>query len=265
MTGIGIGPGLGIVGIGSSGFSYEDYSPLSTSIEMNNGTSNENVKFDENASRTFLASEPNSHVIWVKHTTTTTQTFIANHAGGGGQSAWLLTYETSTGGLRAYRGTAAGATYWDYTVDTSDGSWHCLILTDDGTSGIPTLYVDGNEATQSGSGSGWPSGNTPDGGRGVTFGAYWYFGGGTKTLSGRVCHCAVYDKELSSSEASAIHNQGTPANIGSGGASDNLVLWCTLGNGCAIGTDNMIDLSDTADNGTYISGDSGDFVSDVPP
>lgn len=47
--------------------------------------------------------------------------------------------------------------------------------------------------------------------------------------------------------------------------SSHLQHWSRLGDGDAVGSGNVIDYSGRGNDGTFINGESGDFVSDVPP
>jgi len=147
-----------------------------------------------------------------------------------------------------------------------DGVWHLALMTYDGVNTANSkVYIDGVAYSAGGGGSwsGQAGGAANDGS--FVVGGLW---GGTNVeknwYQGNVCHSFLYDKVLSQAEVTAIYGGGVPQDLSSVGPTANLKHWCAMGDGDALGSGNLIDLSSAGLDGTYVNGESGDFQNDVP-
>lgn len=235
----------------------QNYSPLTTSIDLNNDTVNESVIFGRFDEIDFV-EQPCTMGVWVKHTGSATKTLI-NKAWLPGVSDGFSLVQTSTH-LYLYvqkkDSSQSGYTLW--TKSTADGAWHLVLFTYPGSQvGGGKIYVDG----VSGSGGiGAPGILTGSGG-----GLYVGYGQGVGNyFVGQLCHSFAYKTELSARQVEQLFAGGTPQDLSVVGPVDDLVHWCALGNGDAIGAGNMLDLSGLGNHGTFNNGESGDFLADVP-
>jgi hypothetical protein len=156
---------------------------------------------------------------------------------------------------------------------TNDGAWHLWSWSKD-TSNHPngiTLYLDGvninDDTSTTGTGVIGTNGHTAD----FVVGGYDIANPNPnpQRWKGKVCHSFLFDVELTASDHAAIYGNGSPQDLSAltyaGGTTfANVVHWAALGDGDAVGADNMLDLSGNANDGTYTNGDPGDFVADVP-
>jgi hypothetical protein len=222
------------------------YSPLTTSIEVNNGTTDEVIQFPPITAYDYDYSNTGfSFGCWFKHTSTTTQTIMCLSRSSTGSYFWAVQYRSSR--LLVQRG-ITGGNYSYFNIDTADGQWHHLVVRFTGST-IETIYVDGAQVWYGTSGSPPTMGTDIDDGIVVDM---------------RICHCFLYNKTLDWTDIQNIYNNGIPPDLSSVGPTTDLILWSPLGDGDTIGSGNLNDLSINANNGTYVNGDSGDFVSDVP-
>lgn len=259
MSGIGIGAGLAIAGAAGSVV----VPPLTLSLDLNNDTQDESVDFGDFPALALDLDDTFSVGIWVKYTDTGYNTFLSKGANGG--QGWKL---AQLGGLDAgkwYIQFFDGGAYSTSRAGggTNDGNWHLLIATYN-ASGVITgvkLSTDGS-APSGGTTSGGATPSTILSNDPLTMGAL--AGIATGEHIGQACYSFVYNTELSAAHVTAIWNLGTPISLFDVGPTANLVHWSTLGDGCAIGAGNMVDLA-AGNNGTFINGEAGDFVLDVPP
>lgn len=256
MTGIGIGPGFGVVGVGGG---VSSYSPLTTSIEMT-GAELEYVGVPRFAAIDFDDTDPCSMGVWVKYTSGGDQIILAKEWVSGVSQGWVIRI-TDTDIYAAYqpKGLAGNVGYSRWGVSHNDGEWHLILFTWDGST-APTIYVDGLTGTL-GTGSStsalFRAGTTGN----LNFGRK----NDGSYFTGKMCHGFIYDKELSQAEVDELYTNSRPQDLTTVGPTANLVWWSALGDGDAIGAGNIIDLSTGGNDGTYVNGDSGDFVSDTPP
>jgi len=194
---------------------------------------------------------------------------------------WGLWFKISSGGVYALfsKYTEASSVGWTFFLDAAgavtfylsasavdrwsvkssngyaDSAWHSVCMIDDGSNvvGNMDLLMDGvsDVATATGTLTGSP---VSTGGLrvGVLETSYEF--------PGNVCHSSIHAADLSA-QAAALWGAGAPQVL----PATDLVHHCALGDGDAIGSGNMIDLSSLGNNGTTVNVEAGDFVADVPP
>jgi hypothetical protein len=146
-----------------------------------------------------------------------------------------------------------------------DAQWHLVVVTysGSGTSAGIKMYVDGVQpASYTGSlGTVGDTTSTADMMVGSVYGISWM------NAETNFLHSFIINKELTPAEVAELFVTGDPRQLTdiSGVLAANIQHWCTLGDGCAIGSGNMIDLSPLSNDGTYTNGDTVDFVPNVPP
>jgi hypothetical protein len=252
------------------------YVPLTQSIELNNGSSDEYIDFGLIPAADFLNTDDCSMGAWVKFVDqggNHQQTLLCKHRTGGSDIAFFL-HAIRTSGNPAYLymqyGTGPVYSYARYSQPPSwatrgpvleDGSWHLILFRRLGSSN-PEIFVDHVRQSES-LGSYQPSPGLDADGT-FTVGAYKSGGVAANPVHGNVCHAFIYNKQLTYPDMAAIYNDGVPPDLSVVGPTSNLVFWSAMGDGDAIGAGNVLDLSGNANHGTYVNGDSGDFVSDVP-
>ncbi|MHA2426444.1 MAG: LamG-like jellyroll fold domain-containing protein [Candidatus Hermodarchaeia archaeon] len=243
----------------------DTYSPLTTSIRFNNPVY-EYIHVDHWSGIDFYDTDTMSMGIWCKTTYSASADhclFCIHHSSTG--DAWMISMRSASGRLRAWTGDAGAGGYVEFQTVVNDGQWHHVVLVYPGGGvgrGGFLMYVDGEAVSLVG------SGNIPQDtklGYGITIALKpdlslnpdWPF-------PGNMCHACIYDKNLSLAEVQAIYNQGLPPDLSSVGPTGNLVWWSAIGDGDAVGTGNILDLTSGGNDGTYVDGESGDFVADVP-
>lgn len=140
----------------------------------------------------------------------------------------------------------------------NDSNWHHCVMTYDGssnTSGL-FLYLDGSLAsvtviTNSLSASILTSANFQISGR----------DGPNVVLSGNVDEVALYDKDLSASEVTAIYNSGIPISLTGLPTTGNILNWWRMGDDDTFPT--ILDHKGSND-GTMVNMEAGDITLDVP-
>jgi len=244
------------------------YSPLTTSIELNNGTTDEYVNFGLNAAYSFAMADAMSMGVWVKTTNASARTLICKSKIDSTHPGYQMAHDSS-GRLYFFRMTTGTTGYiWKTTTVPRDGNWHFIVMTQaaGGSFGgsYSNIYVDGVKQTSLGSGgdpyspwNGDSTGRLQVGGR--LSGTTLY-----NPHIGRLLHSFMLSRELSGAEVLSLWNSGVPADLDSIVNPADIVHWCALGDGDALGSGGMIDLSPIGNDGEYVNGDSGDFVADVP-
>jgi hypothetical protein len=243
----------------------DDYAPLSTCVELDGGTKKMTFPWGEDPA----ISDKLTFVIWTKYST--------------GDGGWIYGDwdDTSGKGLRLeYQ--SDGDTIWRYSDGTTasdyiqasettrsidDGQWHMTGFTFDGTNpgnaGGAAIIYDGiidDTLTLQGFNFLTDVQNTIDlliGGLNNNSGNY----------VGRMCHSAVwFDRQLDRYDVALLYASEKPKDLDNAdcGLMTDLAHWCRLGDGDAVGAGNMIDRSGNNNDGTFLNGVSGDFVSDVP-
>jgi hypothetical protein len=268
MTGIGIGPGFGVVGVG--GASGLPYSPLTKSIYLNEG----DVLTDQilnigNPLDSVTQNDPFSACLWVNydHTAGGAPAILFNKYYSGGPRGWYVA-DMGSGSLRVYFqwGTVpTGVAYKDFASTGADsGSWHMLVLTYDGSANVSgiKLYMDGVGLTAT-----TTSGTTLNN----TIATTYAFGVARAANSGLyyayvglILHCAAWTAELTPAEVAAVYGGGLPQNLLSIGPTTDLAFWHSLGDGSTHANPGGIpDLSGNGHDGAWWDNNGG-FSTDVP-
>jgi hypothetical protein len=263
------------------------YSPLTTSIRLNDGVTNQVIDFDQVPEADFDPGDPFTFGIWVKSpmpvydpypVAVRTDTLITKAPTGGTDRGFsfgcdyrsvvpavpqLLMYafiQHSNGFW--YRYSLSG---WANTYNRSkawwDDTWRLILVTWNGSSQCLN-WVDGQRRTEGSAQVATPYGGTPpSNGKLIVGNSY---SGGTAPCYGNVCHAFVYNKALSAAEIRTVYNEGCPQDLLSVGPTANLVFWSAMGDGDAVGADNVLDLSGNDNHGTFINGASEDFEAEAP-
>ena len=165
-----------------------------------------------NSSLAFLTDSSYSLSFWIKKASSGVSAIISSTSGSAGWSGYCLQIIPSTGNLNYFRraGNSGGAPYGEqvsYSGAITDTDWHHVIITGTSSSGGAKLYIDGSEKTfsidysDSMSGSSYHYSNLTLFGYGSSFvGTY---GESEHTLDEFV----IFNRTLSSSEASTLYNQ----------------------------------------------------------
>lgn len=250
-----------------------NYSPLTTSLYLD-GVSNKCAIWPsadaDHAPTDFEYNQPFSAFVWAK----------LPLVGGGNGRQLICKYELFTipnrgWSLECYtNGTdqnllaillASNGTnfYRRSTNNIRDGVWHHFGFTYDGGNNVSGLlvYIDGVAPATATSGASVTA--TIKGDKNLMIGkAYQAV---TSTFLGYLCHSAVWNVALTPTQVLQIYGGGKPQKLDVVGPTANLVHWCTAGNGCAVGVDNLPDLSPSnIDGQTSVAVVPGDFVADVP-
>ena len=139
------------------------------------------------------------------------------------------------------------------TQNTNDTEWHHWVLSV--SSSVVTAYQDGVSASVA---------NAVDEG---DFTIDQIAGGGSATsLTGSISEIAIYNTNLSSSQAKVIYNGREPYNHREGIALGNLTAWWRMGDGTESASGVTIyDMSSNSNNGTMTNMDATtDYTGDVP-
>lgn len=250
--------------------SSSDYSPLTKSLQLD-GVSNKYTGFPtgfgNNPPCDFERTAPFSAFAWVR----------VNYGKGGPvickndlfnvpYRGWRLSVLTGPdhGGFRASMlDTSGGGIAMSSYVGMDDSRWHMIGFTYDGSSASAGIanYMDGAPVAGAASGAGLAATIRNN----ICLMTGKDYQNTLVTFNGVHCHSAVYNKELSAAEVAAIYGSGVPQNLNQVGPKANLVHWCTLGDGCAIGANNLPDLSPSGQHGeTSVAVVANDFVEFVP-
>lgn len=239
------------------------YSPGTTSLNLDG--SDELVDFTHYSAVDFELSDSFSVFVWHKNALNTGGSAVNKHHWVTDTAGYRLRIENGfVYGEMWGSGSSYARKYKD--ISTDDGAWHMAGFTYDGSaSGAYTgfnLYNDGALITgETGTGTATTTikHTSPLEVGGISGGV-----GGSWHYDGTLCHSAVWSKELTADEVAAIYGPGTPRDLSHANAPSNLVHWCTLGDGCAIGAGNCPDLSSENKDGSTVNVESGDFVADYP-
>jgi Concanavalin A-like lectin/glucanases superfamily len=183
----------------------------------------------------------------------------------GSYTGWALASDGGTGGIQLFLVNDHITSFIVVGTNTSysDGVWHHACATWDGNAtpgaGGVTIYVDGVavSVTMHTNTLGTNSiSNSSDLALGARAGAGAFF-------IGSVDEVAIYDKELSGAEVTAIHNSGSPLDLNALSTAVNLVGWWRMGDGDTYPT--LTDHSTASNDGTMTNMESSDIVEDVPP
>jgi len=266
----GLTPSPNLVGWWKMGdMELSGYSPLTTSIQIGtdgSGDQNEAAIFPDPIALP-ATGQPFTMGCWVKGGTSGRTMLHKTRSGTGRQWGLWIVFSPSRVEAswsdnsydRNYRIFGGGAT-------VLDGSWHHVVWTYDGVDiNNFGVYVDGVSQTPGGGGSQSGGFSTPGSDGSFAVGAIWRdISVSNAYYLGRLCHSFLYNKVLNAGEVGAIYNGGQPPDLTSVGPTANLKHWSALGDGCALGAGNMVDLSGEGNHGTFFSGESNDFVLDVP-
>ena len=151
----------------------------------------------------------------------------------------------------------------------NDGRWHHVVWTTDGTTAAGvTCYVDGSAVGTTTSSDTLSATIVSTGPLNLASRT-----NGTGVYAGDLDEVAVYDKELTSGEVTAIYNGGLPNDLSQLSSASNLVGWWRMGEGDTFPTlrDSGVagtnltcpDLSPSGNDGTPTNMESGDVSSDV--
>jgi len=125
---------------------------------------------------------------------------------------------------------------FDTYVDLSDGNWHHLAFTVDGTTnanGI-NVYVDGAKlGSFTASDPGINSNTSP-----TLIGSY--ITNSTWDFDGYLSNASIWDTALTEAQITEIYNEGLPGNLNSHSAYSNLVSWWQLGENSSFDGNNWI-------------------------
>lgn len=177
---------------------------------------------------------------------------------------WLLYLNDNTVGF-VLRTAVAGNNWIGRVTNTAyaDARWHLIVVTLDGsgTNAGLHIYVDNVEPASTTSGVGVTGDPTTV--RPLYVGEIW--NGAVGRYRDRACHSAVIEGEISAADRTALFSLGLPVQLGDVIAPANIVHWCTLGDGCALGAGGCPDLSPLGNNGTMTNMAAIAFKYDVPP
>jgi hypothetical protein len=149
------------------------------------------------------------------------------------------------------------------TGNIRDGAWHHFGFTYAGTNNVSglLLYIDGvapGTATSGASVSATIKNN-------INLMSGKYYEAVLTTFKGNLCHGSVWNVALTPAQVLEVYGSGKPQKLDVVGPTGNLVHWCTIGDGCTIGADQLPDLSaSNIDGATSAAVVVGDFVADVP-
>jgi hypothetical protein len=243
------------------------YSPLTTSIQLATGGGG-----DQSEAPVFpdplaipATGQPFTMGVWIKNSgSATNRCMIGKSRTTSGRSWALFAVNVPARVEVSWTDNNYDRNFQSFSPASTilDGSWHHVAWTYDGVS-THQVFVDGSSITAGG--GGFESGGLQSSSGGEL--AVGAIQGATPSqifYQGRLCHSFLYDKVLSGAEVTAIYNGGVPPDLSLVGPTTNLKHWCANGDGDALGAGNMIDLSGNGNHGTFINGESNDFVADVP-
>jgi hypothetical protein len=257
------------------------YVPLTQSIELNNGSSDEYVDFGTVPQADFVDADACTFGVWIKHdqqdfvpSINEQQWIFAKHQTGGGDISFAVLMHVSqsaplqpqynlygiygSGIVKSAARYSYAATRWP----TWDGVWHLVVFRRASGGANAEVWVDNVRYSESLTTFQPNPGMDADGT--FTVGAYKSSGNPQGPVYGNVCHAFIYDKQLTFAEMKAIYAEGVPQDLSVVGPTGNLVFWSGMGDGDAIGAGNVLDKSGNANHGTLVNGESGDFVPVVP-
>lgn len=202
----------------------------------------------------FERTDPFSLVVWFRSDQASDQILVAKQTTSPALSGYALILE-SDGDLRLDLVNDWATTNYisvHTTTDLIDNGWHCVVVTFSGNSdesGI-SFYVDGSPTTHT------PTLNNLS--ASTLTSAPFRVGtraDGTLPFDGYLDEVAVYDKELSASEASWVYSAGDPIDLLSLSFAGNLIGWWRMGEEVLPGGGN---------DGTMTNMELGDIISDAP-
>ena len=135
--------------------------------------------------------------IWFKSLTTTRQGLCGTRPSTAGQSGWALTHNANAPGVITYYHTGVGGIISGAVISTN--VWYCLALTYDVSSGVASLYLNGNQ-TVSPTSIGPITSSSFNGVIGAEYPAPTY------PLNGNISQVTIYNRVLSSSEIQQNYN-----------------------------------------------------------
>lgn len=240
------------------------YLPLSKSLDLNNDAVNEIVGFADYTQVDFEWNDPFALSIWVNFAAASNFYVFAKRDHVSPSNGYMLAF-TPLGYVRLLLDAGTPFAYSDWNTNVGDGAWHHILVASNG-SGDPSqfkCYIDGADQGAPDVATGTISSGTLSSSNALAVGGL-HPSLTANMYVGKVCHSAVYSKLPTSDEVAAIFGEGSPQDLSLVGPTNNLVHWCPLGDGCAVGANNMVDLSTYAEHGTTYNVEVGDFVSDVP-
>ena len=154
---------------------------------------------------------------WFKTSSGSNNRIIDKDGGGGQPRSYILLLVSNK--LRWVRFNSSGTGYTIDTVDTfNDNAWHHVVVTNK-TSGTIDIYVDGTALTL-GTGTGNYTNVTSSGNSGITMNNaavgvnIGYFAAtSSQYFDGLIDEVAIWDDVLTSSEVTAIYNNGAPTDL----------------------------------------------------
>ena len=234
------------------------------SIEMNNGTDNEEIDFGDFPAVNFSNTDKFTLGCWVKVAASVAIQVLMRKATGLGGSQLGWRFEISAGGnilleLRRAGGGARLSARGNGPV-LDDNEWHLAMVGYNGDDLSSTMKVWGNGIAENNTTS--TAGSPTDfstaapliiGRQGINF---------ANELKGHIMHAFICNDLLTDQEARMVYGNGTPQDLDF--VIPGKVVWhAKLGNGDSIGAGNIIDII-AGNNGVYINGDVGDFQSESP-
>jgi hypothetical protein len=266
MTGVGIGPGLGML-VGG-GAAAGPYSPLTTSAKPTTTwpgpipDPQESISFPHGSHLSRTKSQPFSAGIWFKAAGGVIPVF--NKRSNSPNNGWTMQVGPFGDFAASVKGNAHSGDSLNRGINGpfQDSVWRLLGFTWDGSNTIGGLLTYRNGVFTSSTTSGSPISGIIENTAPVSMSYEPSYGYGDWPCT--FCHCFFADRVITPAEWTAIYGTGVPQFlVPILGA--NLKLWSTLGDGCGVGAGNMIDLSTFANHGTANNMEAGDFVADVPP
>jgi hypothetical protein len=189
------------------------------------GGTNEYVNFGFLSEYNFAKTDPFSVSCWFKTSSGSGfHTFVTNQEGASPFNGWLLGIDCGASGIVVFqlRATITGPDriFVRSSTGLNDGNWHHVVATYDGSNNVSgfTLIVDGVDDTASTTGTS-VSGS-------ISSAAPFQIGGTDSAIDflvGSLSHIAVYDKELTSGEATTLYGNRNPPNLTSAGPTANLI------------------------------------------
>ena len=208
----------------------------------------------------FERTDPFSVSLWVKTTQSSTGYMMAKGAATGNARGWSVRITLGKVYLNLISVVTTSHLQAQTTsVTVNNGAWHHICITYSGnssTSGV-TIYVDDSSAALTSNVNTLSS--TTLSIASATIGSRE---GGDSPYGGNIDEVTVWDKELSSSEASEIYNSGAPAHSLLHSAIANLVGYWKMGDEDTFPT--LTDSSVSSNDATMINMLANDIESDAP-
>jgi len=205
--------------------------------------------------------EARSYSFWYKTTMTSIGIIISKH-GSGDPEGWSIVANSNGKVLIEMTKVFPNRVGVESFATHNDGNWHHVVITWSGATGTASdckMYFDSVEDTSLNvysdtlNGSIANSHNFELGDREVDQGTY--------PFDGNLDEVAIYDKELSQAEVTAIFNAGVPNDLGLLSSGSDLISWWRMGDGDLYPV--ILDVVGP-NEGLMVNMDEGDIVVDAP-